>query len=760
MRNRKWNEHEVALLIELYVKSHSADKVKSYEIENLSNTLRLMAFSQGEETEESFGNISGVTTQLYKIEKIFVDGTKKDLHCGEIFIKMVQMYKFQRTRFDRILAEAKARAKDAEGKAESKPKAKEKSESAVRSEARSICIDKLTDLEGITPVATQSFRSMATTTTWKEVYLRVLNDICYSRPTKICKLCGNKLSINNGSSPDICTERYLREMRRPTRIGLGLYAESNLAPLVMLENLVYLIKAVHLDINKFTILYIGSNSTLKEYENASGEIQCNEREDIDEKMGRESGSAKKIAEDSDLKVQFRSEIGKLSERLAEIGKKDSGYYLQLLRNNAFTEAIYKMWNAENVTLKEDVLSEITGADFSIWDIGEIMRALSFGIEPMLPHNYYHSSSSLSSGANSNLTSIKFDTQPSSISVGGRKFKIIKYSSDFYAFELIVKFLQATLGVDKVVKLETDLYYIRDFTRIFSNDGWADNIKEITGERKGIFIAEENVAESITDIVNKRIEYAFRKRYFAAMLNKIEGILNTSLSNVGYIELPKIIFDDSLRRKMIREKIHTIGDLNKKLQYLHLTVENAEKLYEELAAFAELTFDGVFSSLMAIIGKKEGEIIQTIYEKENVDLDSVCLKYGCNQGHIANVIRKGRMAAMSDIAIPEMAKFIYMLQVYSDYKLFISSEKMAQANIDERMLIIADKIFGVLRYDKDTQVYVFKDKLRVYRFIKAEIKSFDRIQLTVHPEKLMDKLHAKISPLPLNDITKMLAAISK
>ena len=164
--------------------------------------------------------------------------------------------------------------------------------------------------------------------------------------------------------------------------------------------------------------------------------------------------------------------------------------------------------------------------------------------------------------------------------------------------------------------------------------------------------------------------------------------------------------------------------------------------------------------MAIIGKKEGEIIQTIYEKENVDLDSVCLKYGCNQGHIANVIRKGRMAAMSDIAIPEMAKFIYMLQVYSDYKLFISSERMAQANIDERMLIIADKIFGVLRYDKDTQVYVFKDKLCVYRFIKAEIKSFDRIQLTVHPEKLMDKLHAKISPLPLNDITKMLAAISK
>lgn len=109
-QQKKWNEYEVALLIEVYIKVTTQGAELKSELEDLSVSLRNMAILAGEQIDNTYRNLNGMQWQYAFIKEAFEKTTFDSREPSTLFMQMVNLYKNDRTSFERILDVANSKA--------------------------------------------------------------------------------------------------------------------------------------------------------------------------------------------------------------------------------------------------------------------------------------------------------------------------------------------------------------------------------------------------------------------------------------------------------------------------------------------------------------------------------------------------------------------------------------------------------------------------------------------------------------------------
>lgn len=105
-RQAIWNKHEVALLIDTYLKVTAKKVEKLSALTELSRRLRTMATNAGIEIDDTYRNLNGMQWQYGFIEKAFQDKGIGSHMPPKLFLEMVRTYKTQPDVFNAILSEA------------------------------------------------------------------------------------------------------------------------------------------------------------------------------------------------------------------------------------------------------------------------------------------------------------------------------------------------------------------------------------------------------------------------------------------------------------------------------------------------------------------------------------------------------------------------------------------------------------------------------------------------------------------------------
>lgn len=107
MRQPKWNQYEVALLLEAYWNIKENKELKKGVITELSNTLRSFATSQGVMVDMTYRNENGISMKMGELDYLFFGDDVGLKNTSDLFRKMVQLYKDDYNGFKKILMEAK-----------------------------------------------------------------------------------------------------------------------------------------------------------------------------------------------------------------------------------------------------------------------------------------------------------------------------------------------------------------------------------------------------------------------------------------------------------------------------------------------------------------------------------------------------------------------------------------------------------------------------------------------------------------------------
>lgn len=108
MRQKKWDEYEVALLIEAYQNIKQRRMNRKTALIMLSQNLRQMAIKKDPVIDNIFRNLNGMYWQLWHIEKLLV-GKEEDPRAAHIFVEVVTLYKDNPQAFQIVLDEAHRR---------------------------------------------------------------------------------------------------------------------------------------------------------------------------------------------------------------------------------------------------------------------------------------------------------------------------------------------------------------------------------------------------------------------------------------------------------------------------------------------------------------------------------------------------------------------------------------------------------------------------------------------------------------------------
>lgn len=107
MIRKEWDEIETSLLIEAYIKITENGENKEICLTELSNSLRFLAIKQGIKIDEDYRNYNGMQWQMGYVRNAFI-GHKSPREPAKIFVKMVDMYKNDKPKFELILNKAHA----------------------------------------------------------------------------------------------------------------------------------------------------------------------------------------------------------------------------------------------------------------------------------------------------------------------------------------------------------------------------------------------------------------------------------------------------------------------------------------------------------------------------------------------------------------------------------------------------------------------------------------------------------------------------
>lgn len=100
-----WNRHEVALLIDAYLRVKEGADL-GQEAEKLSTTLRRLATLSGKAIDNTYRNVNGMKMQLANLQYLFTDGQKGLSGASAMIRQMYELYTANPTEYQTILKEA------------------------------------------------------------------------------------------------------------------------------------------------------------------------------------------------------------------------------------------------------------------------------------------------------------------------------------------------------------------------------------------------------------------------------------------------------------------------------------------------------------------------------------------------------------------------------------------------------------------------------------------------------------------------------
>lgn len=102
-----WDEYETAILISACANYNAGKCTKKQAIKDVSQTLRKRAEDNGIEIDDVFRNENGITMQFMLVNELMTQERCGLRGASKMFINMVELYKTDRTKFQKILLEAK-----------------------------------------------------------------------------------------------------------------------------------------------------------------------------------------------------------------------------------------------------------------------------------------------------------------------------------------------------------------------------------------------------------------------------------------------------------------------------------------------------------------------------------------------------------------------------------------------------------------------------------------------------------------------------
>ncbi len=106
MKQKPWDEHEAIVLLEAYIQVLKGKKDRKKAIEDVSKLLRQIAIHNGEEIDDVFRNVAGITFQMYSMESAFFGKTIRK-PATKLFSDVVKMRKNNRKKYNSLLEEFK-----------------------------------------------------------------------------------------------------------------------------------------------------------------------------------------------------------------------------------------------------------------------------------------------------------------------------------------------------------------------------------------------------------------------------------------------------------------------------------------------------------------------------------------------------------------------------------------------------------------------------------------------------------------------------
>lgn len=103
---KAWTKHEVALLVETYIKISQEGCNLEEQLERLSELLRKMAIAEGIEIDDVYRNLNGMHWQYGLMKAAFEKEEFNSRGPSQLFIQMANLYKTDKAEFDKILKEA------------------------------------------------------------------------------------------------------------------------------------------------------------------------------------------------------------------------------------------------------------------------------------------------------------------------------------------------------------------------------------------------------------------------------------------------------------------------------------------------------------------------------------------------------------------------------------------------------------------------------------------------------------------------------
>lgn len=112
MRQPKWSQYEVVLLVEAYWKIKKDKSSRKSVIAQLSAKLRAFAKAQGLEIDDTFRNENGISMRLGELEYLFSGDGSGLKNTSDLFREIVDLYRSDYNQFEKLLMEAKAMMAD------------------------------------------------------------------------------------------------------------------------------------------------------------------------------------------------------------------------------------------------------------------------------------------------------------------------------------------------------------------------------------------------------------------------------------------------------------------------------------------------------------------------------------------------------------------------------------------------------------------------------------------------------------------------
>ncbi len=111
-RQPSWDKYEVALLIDAYIRIQNGEASKLGALHEVSQKLRTKAINEGLVIDDTFRNINGMLWQIGFIDCAFKNSSYGTHMPSKMFQSIVNLYQNERTEFEKVLVEAKRKAKE------------------------------------------------------------------------------------------------------------------------------------------------------------------------------------------------------------------------------------------------------------------------------------------------------------------------------------------------------------------------------------------------------------------------------------------------------------------------------------------------------------------------------------------------------------------------------------------------------------------------------------------------------------------------